>query len=250
MNYCSCPALHKVDETKWLEGRWIFLSWNQKRKHFARPRSKGSCSGSTHSYLFIFIWFYFSIFNWKWQGLTQHSTHTWNGCLFFLSSAPLMYFQLHSVSRPRRQQQHCRLFFCDLPRLLKGQFSILAAVITHMSWETPVKNQRLWFLRSVAVYNLPLLPKKLRHPTAAAFTVTTISGKVIFQLASGGLDANWQFVTQSVDTILHLGCRLHVKRLWHCRGPRTRTCTSAESWPLVPVQPFSSCSQQLSGLVY
>lgn len=29
---------------------------------------------------------------------------------------------------------------------------------------------------------------ELRHPTAAAFTVTNISGKVIFQVASGGPD--------------------------------------------------------------
>lgn len=135
--------------------------------------------------------------------------HFWNDSVKVCPGTPFrpwaaLCCSSHGLAKVSKEHQHCHWLFWDLPRFLNGHWRILAAAIGHMSWNAPINNQRLLFLTSFIVLKLLLTAKEAEQCDCCCIHCHNISGKVIFQLASRGLDPDWPFVTPSVDPILHL----------------------------------------------
>lgn len=64
----------------------------------------------------------------------------------------------------------------------------MAAAIGHTSWNSTINSQLLLFLTSFMLLKLPFAGKEAEQPDSCCIHCHNISGKVIFQLPSGGLN--------------------------------------------------------------
>lgn len=126
----------------------------------------------------------------------------------------------HGLTKASKEQQHCHWLFRDLPRLLNGHWRILAAAIGHVSWNAPINNQFWLPLCSSSFF---LLPKKLSGPTAAAFTVTTSQEKSFSNWPLGNWTPTDRWSPRVWIQFFTSDAVLHVKTLWCCAGPGTRS---------------------------